>query len=126
MYPFVQTGDTLLIEPKTPDELSIGDIIFYRCSTGIYVAHRLIKKNNSAILITKGDNLHYYDEPVHAEQVLGRVISIERDGRYQRLDSGVNKMVSRSWARLSPISWWLRPILKLGWRLYRRFSPVGL
>lgn len=126
MYPFVRTGDTLLIEPKTPAELNIGDIIFYRRSTGLYVAHRLIKKNDSATLITKGDNLHYYDEPVPAEQVLGRVVSVERDGHYQSLDSWLNKAVSRFWTMLSPISWRLRPILKLGWKLCRRFSPAGL
>lgn len=126
MYPFVRTGDTLLIEPKSPAELDIGDIIFYRRHKGIYVAHRLIKKNGSATLITKGDNLRYYDEPVPVKKVLGRVISIERDGRYLRLDSKLNKFVNRFWASLSPMSWWLRPKFKPWWRLYQRFSPTGL
>ena len=126
MYPFVRTGDMLLIEPKTPDELNIGDIIFYRRPTGIYVAHRLIKKNGSATLITKGDNLCYYDEPVSAKEVLGRVISVEREGCCVRLDSRLNKVVSRLWASLSPMSLWLRPILSPGWRLYRRFSSRGI
>jgi len=121
MYPFVRTGDKLLIEPKSPAELSIGDIIFYQRATGIYIAHRLIKKISSATLITKGDNVDYYDVPVPIEQVLGRVVSIERDGRNKRLNSWLNKVISKSWARLSPISRWLRPILKPGWKLFRKF-----
>jgi signal peptidase I len=121
MYPFVRTGDTLLIEPRSPDELCIGDIIFYRRSEGQYVAHRLIKKYDATTLITKGDSLPYYDEPVHVEQVFGRVVSVERDGRPQNLNSGLNKIISRCLAGLSPMSKWLRPVFRPGWKLYRNF-----
>jgi len=126
MYPFVRTGDMLLIEPKKPDEFNIGDIIFYRRPTGVYVAHRLIKKNGTTTLITKGDNVPYYDEPVPIEQVLGRVVSVERDGRLRMLDSGLHRVVSRCWARLAPISWWLRSIMKPGWKLLERFFTSGI
>jgi|WetSurMetagenome_2_1015567.scaffolds.fasta_scaffold214874_2 signal peptidase I len=121
MYPFVQTGDTLLIEPKSLSELYIGDIIFFRRSTNHYIAHRLIKKIDEKTLLTKGDNVPYYDEPVPIEQVFGRVASVERNGHHQNLDSKLNKIISKSWGRLSPISKWLRPILRPGWKLYKKF-----
>lgn len=122
MYPFVQTGDTLLIQPKNLNELCIGDIVFYRRSESQFVAHRLIKKIDSTILITKGDNMATIDEPVRIEQVLGRVTSVERDGRYRSLDTGLNRFLGRCLARFSPISRWIRPILRPGWKLYRKYN----
>jgi len=121
MYPFVRTGDVLLIEPKKQTELRIGDILFSRRTDDLYVAHRLIKKLDSATLITKGDNLDYYDVPVPIDQVLGKVVSIERNGHIISLDSWVNKIISRCWGILSPMSRWLRPLLRLAWKLFRKF-----
>ncbi len=94
MYPFVQTGDMLLIEPKEAAELNIGDVILYRRPSGTYVVHRLIKRNGSATLLTKGDSLRYYDAPVPAEQVLGRVTQIEVNGRRIRLQGWPKHMIS--------------------------------
>jgi hypothetical protein len=121
MYPFVRTGDTLLIEPKNMNELRIGDIIFIRRAADHYVAHRLVKKINATILITKGDNLPYIDEPVPVDQVFGRVVSVERNGSLQSLDSKLNKIINRCWGRLSLQSRWLRPILRPGWKLYKKY-----
>lgn len=81
MHPFIQNGDILLIQPRSTAELNTGDIVFYRRPSGRYIVHRLIHKNGSAYLITKGDNLRYYDEPVPVEQVLGRLIQIESRGK---------------------------------------------
>ncbi len=122
MYPFVQNGDILLVEPRNAAELSTGDVVFYRRPRGRFTAHRLVQKDGSGILITRGDNLHYCDYPVPAEQVLGKVIAVERNGHCIRLDSALNKAVGRTWARLSPMSSWLRPILRFGWKLCAKLS----
>lgn len=124
MYPFIRNGDTLLIEPKSRNKLCIGDIIFYRRPEGQYIAHRLVRKIEPDTLITRGDNLTYYDEPVPDRHVFGRVVSIERDGRYRSLDSGLNKIIGRCWVRLSPLNTWLRPIIRPGWKLYRKLSRI--
>lgn len=121
MYPFIQTGDMLLIEPKTAAELKIGDLVLFRRSSGMTIVHRLIKRNGSESLITRGDGLWYNDPPILPEQVLGRVIEVERNGHRRRLDSPLNNTVSVVWARFSPISQWLRPVIRPFWRLYLRF-----
>jgi len=125
MHPFIQDGDTIIIEPKTTSELNIGDVIFYRRPQGSYIAHRLIKKNGSASFITKGDNLCSFDNPVPIAQTLGRVIAVERNGRCYRLDSRLNMILSRTWTKLSPKSRWLYPILKPWWRIYRRIIATS-
>jgi signal peptidase len=83
MYPLIRNGNIVVIEPGSAAALNIGDIVFYRRPWGTYVVHRLIKKGKKAThLIMKGDNLTYYDEPVLAEQVMGRAIRIESQGSY--------------------------------------------
>jgi ribosomal protein S18 acetylase RimI-like enzyme len=119
MYPFIQDGDIVLVEPGSIDALKIGDVVFCRRPDGSYFMHRLVKKRGTATFWTKGDNSPHYDHPVPAEQALGKVIAIERDGRYLRLDRGLNKAISRVWGRLSPRSRRLRPVLRPFWRLYR-------
>jgi signal peptidase I len=122
MYPFVRTGDMLLIEPKIPSELKIGDLVLYRRESGVHIVHRLIRKNGLTSLITRGDGLFYDDPPVPVDQVLGRVIAVERDGRSRKLDSPLNKVFGRVWAKLSPMNRWLYYLLKPAWKIYRKFG----
>ena len=100
MYPFIQTNDIILIEPKSSAGFTTGDIVFFRRPKGNYVVHRLVKKNGSASLITKGDNSNHYDEIIHISQVMGRVIQIERDGKQMSLKGGLHQHINRAFAWL--------------------------
>lgn len=93
MYPLVRTGDILLVEPTSAAKLNIGDIVFYRLPTGNYVVHRLIKKNGTATLLTKGDNLSYYDTPISVDEVLGKVIQIEGSGKRVKLNGWPSRVL---------------------------------
>jgi signal peptidase len=128
MHPFIESGDILVVEPIAQNSANEGDVIFYRRFDGALTAHRLIKVGrvkDSTVLMTKGDSLDYFDPPLRPEQVLGRVITVERDGHFIRQDSGVNRVVHRTWARISPMSWWLRPLVRPVWRLVRNLSPAA-
>ena len=118
MRPFIHSGDALLIEPRDGAKLKIGDVILYRRPSGTYVVHRLIKKNGSAVLITKGDSLNYYDASIPAEQVMGRVIQIEGRGRLLRLQAGP----SRAFGWL--LAWLARGRNRNRIRLMRNLSRV--
>lgn len=95
MYPFIKHGDTLLIEVTSAARLKLGDIAFYCLPSGTFVVHRLIKRNGSGSLLTGGDSLRQPDEPVTAEQVFGRVVQIERNGKVLKLAGGLNRMNAR-------------------------------
>ena len=116
MHPFIRNGDTLIIRPSVAADLNIGDIVLYLDPSGIHVVHRLIKRNGPASLITKGDYLDYYDPPVSTEQVLGKVVAVERNGRCRKLDGTLSQALSMIFAKLSPMSRWLRPSLRPIWR----------
>jgi signal peptidase I len=104
MYPMIRTGDILLVEPEKPDGFSAGDIIFFKPISGIYVVHRLMKKDGSATLITKGDNLNYYDAAISVKQVLGRVVRIDSRGKCLSLKGKSCRMFGWLLAWLSNLS----------------------
>ena len=92
MQPFIRTDDILLVEPKDTAKFNIGDILFYRHSLGFYIAHRLIKKSDSGDMLTRGDNLYYYDQPVSIEQLMGRVTQIDRGNKRLTLTGGIGRV----------------------------------
>ena len=87
MHPVIRHGDLLVVEPlKRP--ACPGDILLY-LTCGRPVAHRLIaveSDGNEPVLILKGDSAACPDLPVRSDQVLGRVLAVERSGSRRRID----------------------------------------
>ena len=89
MHPFIKNGDIIVVEPKNGRSVNAGDIIFYHRPDGSPTIHRLVKIHSGkdrTVLITKGDALGSVDPPVNSEQVLGRVIIIQGNGRTIKLN----------------------------------------
>jgi signal peptidase I len=95
MYPTILNGDEITVEPIKPDAIKVGDIILYRDQESL-IAYRVVKKEiqkeisndaQSSVLsaqsyyILRGDARPACDDPVAAEQVLGKVLRIETNGR---------------------------------------------
>ncbi len=79
MLPAVFPGDVLTVSRCSGAELCAGQIILcFR--DGALVAHRLVRKNGSQF-ITRGDSLYNFDRPFQEDEILGRVVTIVRDGR---------------------------------------------
>jgi signal peptidase I len=81
MYPLVYSGDCLVIEHRDIKDLRVGDIVFFRNNYGTYITHRMVRKNGSSTIITRGDNTRHFDPPITAERVIGKVIKIESHGK---------------------------------------------
>jgi len=107
MYPTIMANETVVVGPVEPSAIHKGDIVLFR-SNGSLVAHRVMgvvkddKANEystllksfcldegpsasesvqSLFFILRGDAARTFDEPVTSEQVLGKVISLERNGK---------------------------------------------
>jgi len=79
MRPNVLDGDLVEIEPVAEENLRRGDIALTR-SSGRFLLHRVVGRDwASGKAITRGDAGMAMDRP--AEAVLGKVVSIERDGK---------------------------------------------
>lgn len=78
MFPILRTGDSVIV--TFPDNLRKGDIILFRKDENI-VCHRIMKIINiggKVFYITRGDSLLYEDGPVSSEDIIGKVLVIER------------------------------------------------
>lgn len=115
MHPFIRDGDILVIAPIDAWKISLGDVIFHRIKGGGVAAHRVIKKffqGGKLIFITKGDSSSGYGDKVLLEEVLGRVIAIERNGRRKRFGSGLSKLQNIFYAKISSFNKWIFPLLR--------------
>jgi signal peptidase I len=85
MVPLIHTGDVLFVEPVKLEQLKVGDIIVFDNNSVSYVAHRIIKKNDSTVT-TKGDNQFHFDRPIPNEHVRGKITQIENKQKQLKLD----------------------------------------
>ena len=83
MYPSIKPGSLILIEPLNIKGLPRpGEIIAIRRENGLIV-HRLskiIRKNEVAYYIARGDSNAYADNPVKIDKIAGRIIRAESTG----------------------------------------------
>lgn len=108
MLPLIQPGDQVLIQHGSAD-LRRGDVVAFLQQDKI-VAHRLLhirKSDPITTYITKGDNASYFDSPVNASQVVGRVLKIKRGDRWIPIDTPA----WRIWG-------WLIAVGMLGWTTF--------
>jgi signal peptidase len=84
MHPTIRHGDVITVEPVAPSKLKSGDIILYRLQSD-FVAHRIvnIKETDGCGLtfISRGDASTFCDAPVKPEQILGKIVRLERGNR---------------------------------------------
>jgi len=82
MLPCVRPGDILLVQRECMNGLAPGDIAVFTRDQRLF-AHRVVRRGAGAIsyLVTWGDALSEQDQPVHSDELLGRVASIIRGVR---------------------------------------------
>ena len=119
MLPLIKAGrDSVYINSITFENANKGDIVLYRNEYNLLVLHRLVKKTPTAFY-TVGDNQLISAGPYDKEKLLGKMIGMERGGRY--LDSRQPSM--RIYGRL-----WMfrRRILLIARGILRRKNPFGV
>ncbi|OLE53994.1 MAG: hypothetical protein AUG51_10245 [Acidobacteria bacterium 13_1_20CM_3_53_8] len=84
MHPTIRDGEAVKVEPVSALEIRRGDIILYSAGRGL-TAHRVVRVDESndgaRVFHLRGDACASLDEPVAAEQTIGRVTEVERGGR---------------------------------------------
>lgn len=83
MVPSILPGDLVTVRHVSPNEISPGEVVL--CSReGGFAAHRVVTTTDTLsepYFITRGDRLLNDDSLVFSSALLGRVESIERNGR---------------------------------------------
>ena len=107
MLPLIRPGrDTVYIRSVEPGELHKGDIVLCRSAGQILILHRVSRIRPDGVC-TVGDNQLYAEGPFGPGALLGRMETLERDGK--RLD-----------AQALPLRLYGR------WRLIRRKLILGI
>ena len=124
MRPFIEWGDTIIIEPLNDSQFNIGDVLFCRRIDGRLLAHRLIRIDiieGKNYLILKGDNVPRYDFPIPVDDVLGKVVRVESQGMQLNINGKWHRILGRSIAWFSgkscnPVLTWItRNLGRLYW-----------
>ncbi len=90
----IRDGETITVAPAVPSQIRRGDIVAYRRGYHI-VAHRVVRverHNESPAFLMRGDAAMSCDPPVTREQILGKVVSVERRGRQRKVSSRPAKL----------------------------------
>jgi signal peptidase len=83
MYPTIRDGEVITIALVGPHEVGRGDVVLYRREKRV-LAHRVIgltMRDGHGVFHLRGDAKAGCDAPISADAVVGRVISVCRNGR---------------------------------------------
>jgi len=122
MNPLMQPGDTLLVVPCDPQTIYPGDVVLFMDPNRGQVVHRVMAINSQGV-ITKGDNNPTLDSRILAPQeILGRVTTIQRQGR----TLPVPREVPAALYILKGRQWFDRVVFSLLQPLYHQLAQSGL
>ena len=117
MAPCIKKGDLLVVKPIALEEAGIGEIVAFRKeeSHSVLTTHRVVargKNRGRGYLVTQGDRNLYRDLPlVSSQEVLGKVVGIERKGQVISLQTPFYRLRGYLRARLS-LGLWILGVLK--------------
>ena len=122
MAPFLKRGDIVSVKHVCTENLRKGDIIVYRKGEEL-LTHRYIHSVRlspyHSVFITKGDNAPRLDpSPVSSDQVIGKVIKVQKKERAIDLERFRWKLTNVLLAALSP----LRGRVRLGMDALKRHN----
>jgi hypothetical protein len=87
MYPSIRHGETIIVGPVGEEAIVLGDVLLCRQGNRL-LAHRVVAwrdLDGARMLDLRGDGKRDCDAPVPPSAVIGRVESVQRNGRTIRL-----------------------------------------
>ncbi len=116
MAPCIKKGDLLVVKPIALEGAGIGEIVAFRKeeSHSVLTTHRVVARGEDrgqGYLITQGDSNVYRDFPLSPQDVLGKVVGIERKGQVISLETPFYRLRGYLRARLS-LGLWILGVLK--------------
>jgi len=121
MQPTIEDGELITVAPVAPGSVKRGDILLYQNERGVF-AHRVVgvvtrtlpspvagcratgpRQGDCPLFLLRGDASVSCDPPVVREQVIGRVVAVQRGDRSLALDSRLANLLrlARLWVSKS-------------------------
>jgi len=80
MWPTLQPGDQVTVEPAVVADLHAGDLVLLQSKEDVFL-HRFLGFTHNGSLLTKGDGHRAPDTPWPPETLLGRATTLSRQGK---------------------------------------------
>lgn len=85
MLPWLRDGEVVTLRRMARGTGRLGDLLLFRNRSGSMVLHRVVGRkgiiDGSRRYLLKGDSLARPDDPVHDEQIIGKVVAVSRRSR---------------------------------------------
>lgn len=102
MYPFLRENiDSVELTKTDFNNLRVGDIVMIRRNSGVYVMHRILKKEEKCFYMV-GDAQQWIEGPLSSENLIAKVTAIWRKEKKILCSNKVWKLLSRIWLMLRP------------------------
>jgi len=103
MVPFLPSGSKVLVSQTEAGQIRRGNLLLYEAE-GRIICHRVLRRRRygaSYTFLTKGDGRRMTDPWVCAEQVIGKVMAINRNGSIVRLNTPLRRLQAVAAAAIS-------------------------
>ncbi|MBN1813531.1 MAG: S24/S26 family peptidase [Anaerolineae bacterium] len=106
MWPTLQPGDQVTVEPATVDDLRPGDWVLLEGQEGLFL-HRLLGFDKKGALLTKGDGHRAPDAPWPPQALRGRAVALSRQGQTipissssmrERVKTIIHRLMATAWS----------------------------
>jgi hypothetical protein len=83
MHPVLQYGDILSVKACSADDLNEGDFFYYQSGSSVKLRRFLKRKyqHHEMQILGKAETLNAPDDPIRPVLVVGKVISVKRNGK---------------------------------------------
>lgn len=103
MYPlFIPGRDEALIQQSDGTDCHRNDVVLYRRDQGILVLHRICRITSDGFYMV-GDNQSDVEGRLRQEQIIGKLIAVNRNNREFSVKNPLYQFVSSLWLFLLPV-----------------------
>jgi len=106
MLPAVYPGEELILNRARLRDVCVGDVVLFAQQGHWFVqrVRKILPADTQPCLVTQGDALAVHDTPVFAEELLGRITFVVRDGEPRVLSApdSVSRVLVRAMVRHVP------------------------
>ena len=103
MYPlFIPERDEALIQQTDYTDCHRNDVVLYRRDQGILVLHRICRITSDGFYMV-GDNQYEVEGPLRQDQIIGKLIAVNRNSREFTVGNPFYKFVSSLWLFMLPV-----------------------
>lgn len=103
MSPFMVHGRDRVLIARPEGKWHKGDIAFFQRRTSEFILHRICRVDGDGSCYFVGDGQIQIEGPVFPEQIFGKIIAVERKGRWEKPGTFWWEFFEHIWLNIIPL-----------------------